>query len=316
MSFKYTWDESEPTGSSNSRKLHVYTKRVKRAIAERLEVQHIALDDPTVGATEDSLLYAQGRHEAGKVSVLGIYRTESDAPVSPPDGAIIYTRDDQKLKYYDDSQWKEVPLEIDIDDGQENFTCTDSVLDGDTVVGGGEVALAMLPAFISCSTAQLVSFSFNLKVLADDYHIRDAMYSISPYGEEKYERPDLIRLLPAYDIYFKLADATGDLSVEEFQNGIALKTFYNSSRDPELVLTSSLASDDKPWFTPATEAPPEDEDFGTYYFGGMLNCMDVYNFTKVMQVPAGIWAVVPLIYTARSVVVIDNSSIIIRGYKL
>lgn len=316
MSFKYTWDEANPTGTNNSRKLHKYIKDTKRAIAERMEVQHIALDSSTVGATEKTLKFAQGRHEAGKISVLGIYRTESDAPVSPPDGGMIYTRNDQKLKYYGSSQWNDVPVDVDIDDAQENFSFDTSTLTSNTVVGGGTLAYGMLPAFFTCTTAQLVSLSFNVRVLDDDYHARNATYFRTAFGDKPLEMPEIIRNLPAYDIYFKLADASNELSIDSFLRGITLFENSQSERDPTLNMSSSLRYTDDPWFTATNSAPPVDEDFGTYFFGAMANCIDCYNFTKVMQIPEGIWAIAPLIFTNRSVVVLENSVASIRGYKI
>ena len=322
MSFNYEWDESDPTGTSNSRKLHKYIKQDKRAIAERMEVGHIALDDTTVGAVETSLLVAQGRHIPGKVNILGVVDSESDFPASPPDGAIGYTIDEQKLKYYYNSVWNNWPLEVEADTSEENWKVETTIIDEPATAALSTISSVTSPALLSCLTTQVISISFFVQIMQDDYWCRAAkMWS---YPNAIFETPD-------YHIYFKLAEVTDTFSEDTLINGMTLFDLYRDGREiKDIIPISSLGPADwmeslpDPYFEFAT--PPEEyprisplldyEDSPYWRYGMNAAFIDTYKFTKTMMVPAGIWAASALVLTEASVTALPGASVTIKSMAL
>lgn len=103
MSFTYTFQQTTPTGLSSANQIDEYILAdVKKALAERYELEHVALDSSETGADDPTSANAQGRHIPGKVSCLfsGTY-TQLAALSSPGVGSIGYATDTNSFYRYD-----------------------------------------------------------------------------------------------------------------------------------------------------------------------------------------------------------------------
>lgn len=108
MAFSFAFELLSPLGTSPANAIDTYIlDDVKKALAERYTLEHVALDSAEAGATDPTSANAQGRHIPGKVSCLfyGTY-AQLTALTSPGVGAMGYASDTGNFyRYFSGTGW-------------------------------------------------------------------------------------------------------------------------------------------------------------------------------------------------------------------
>ncbi len=106
--FSNTFNESTPQGSDLANTLDTVIQTDKKAIDERIELEHQSFVDGTNDTTSPT---AQGRHVPGKVSAVLIDTLSNiQALTGMVTGALAYDTDSSRLLIYNGTDWTTYPV--------------------------------------------------------------------------------------------------------------------------------------------------------------------------------------------------------------